>query len=633
MLSSPGKELKKNDFAAHLILVESLHVWRMFHDQRYRLQNYTIIDKTTLNLSKLHFNTGQNKLWEKIDWQQKTGRPVRIVLLKARQWGGSTLTGAYLFDCATFPGPYVRNTDIFILSHEMKSSEFIFDMNERFYKYYPECLELPEITATDNNPSSWEFGKLESRITVGTAKNLDVGRGTTRNRLHISEFASYGHAEEAMAALKNTVPKIPNSAVIIESTAKGYGTRFHDEWKSAKSGGNTLFLPVFVAWWEIEMYTMPFDSMAERKDIALSLTPEEKKMRGAYNLQLEQLKWRRFTIKDECSGSEDMFKQEYPSNDREAFLTSGQTRFYMPVIDMWYTDEEAKQKKYPPQRLTVTEDGEYVSNQYGPLQVFEEPESFFGIDYKKVREYLLAIDVAEGISVSRDGKERDDSVIQILKRMNMAIDDPSRPYILEQVAIWRGKVEPIELANIAFHIGMWYNKALIAVERNQSGGTVLGMLNHYHNPPYPYLYFQEIEDYATKKLTKSLGFKTTSASRPMILDTMATMIEQKELIIHDLATLEQCQTFKRRDNGKCEAERGCKDDTVMALAIGCHVNMSYSAYKQPKDSVTNVDEFQNYIEDIKRGHKPKVISQWGTAHKKHKPIFMPPYQPIMRIDN
>ena len=45
----------------------------------------------------------------------------------------------------------------------------------------------------------------------------------------------------------------PGTLIVLESTAKGVGSLFHHEWTSA-SNGESGYVPVFVPWFEIELY-------------------------------------------------------------------------------------------------------------------------------------------------------------------------------------------------------------------------------------------------------------------------------------------------------------------------------------------------------------------------------------------
>jgi len=53
--------------------------------------------------------------------------------------------------------------------------------------------------------------------------------------------------------IRPSIPNEPGTVIVMESTAKGVGSLFHNEWRSAVAG-ESGYDPVFVAWHEIELY-------------------------------------------------------------------------------------------------------------------------------------------------------------------------------------------------------------------------------------------------------------------------------------------------------------------------------------------------------------------------------------------
>jgi hypothetical protein len=593
----------------------------MDNETEYRLQHYTIVTKE-LEVKPLTFNRGQWKLWRAIKSQEDCGKPVRVILLKARQWGGSTLTAAYILDKVI----RISNAYGFVLSYDYDSADTLFGMYETAYDNYPEELNKP--TRKKAAARHWRFEKQNSQIKVGTAKKKETGRSKTLHYLHISEVALFQHTEAVMQSLMNSVPRgHGGTGVILESTAKGMNNYFHKQWKKTNIIPRiSTYIPVFVAWWEIEKYREEFYNSSERLAFSQDLNEEEAIIQRIYNVDLEQLYWRRITLENECNGSTDAFHEEYPSNAEEAFLTSGQCRFSTMVVDKWDKEEEQAQMVVKPSRHSFDPEGEIVVNPFGELFIYETPEpcSSQGIP----REYVMCVDVSENKTISEDGKDHDDSVIHILKRGNMAVDTPSMFKVLDQVAVWAGKVEPYDLAAMCYHLGMWYNRALAAIESNMSGGTVNHVLHHVHN--YPFMYFKEILDKMTVTAGKTLGYYTSSTTRDPMLDSLAQMVKEESIRIRHRETLSQMMSFVLKKNRKYEADAGCKDDHVMALAIGVQVNMRYRDFKAPKDSILQGDEWNLKMSEVRRRvHGKPTRDKWYK--QKTKTIKLPPsYTPIMK---
>jgi hypothetical protein len=108
------------------------------------------------------------------------------------------------------------------------------------------------------------------------------------------------------------------------------GGEFYDFWTKAKQGRNE-FKPMFFSWGMFKEYRLvgkkPEDYFAEAEWIV-----DEPALRDA-GYDDEQLAWRRYKIANDCEGDVDAFKQEYPSSDIEAFLTSGRPVFLASVVN------------------------------------------------------------------------------------------------------------------------------------------------------------------------------------------------------------------------------------------------------------------------------------------------------------
>ena len=114
-------------------------------------------------------------------------------------------------------------------------------------------------------------------------------------------------------------------------------------------------------------------------------------------------------------------------------------------------------------------------------------------------------------------------------------------------------------------LGNYYNQALMVIENNEGAGQSIAdqlwTIYEYEN-----LY----KDKNINKvgLKKYPGFRTTTKSRPLILNMLKIFIEEGKLEIQNQETLNQLYTFTKRKNGnKYEAESGYHDDLVLSLAM------------------------------------------------------------------
>ena len=154
------------------------------------------------------------------------GRLIRYFVLKARQFGISTSkTGKYFFKTST-----KKHKSAVIVTHEPAATRNLFDMQKRYYKHLEPEFK-PEIKY--NNVKMLQFDKddgsgLDSSISVATAGVKDFGSSQTIHYLHLSELSKWprGNEDDLLTSLYQCVPDEPETAIVVESTAKGVGGAF-----------------------------------------------------------------------------------------------------------------------------------------------------------------------------------------------------------------------------------------------------------------------------------------------------------------------------------------------------------------------------------------------------------------------
>jgi len=197
-------------------------------------------------------------------------------------------------------------------------------------------------------------------------------------------------------------------------------------------------------------------------------------------------------------------------------------------------------------------------------QVCIEPKYQTGFDrnfwiweeYKPENKYLLVGDVARG-----DGN--DFSVFHIFNTTTM-----------EQVAEYRGKPTTDLFARILFDAGKEYGDAMLIVENNNIGFSVLEKLI---DAGYPNLYYstkgthEYVEQYRAEHMSNTIpGFTTSQKTRPLIVAKLEEFIRNALITLNSIRSHQELKTFVWK-NGRPEAQRGYNDDLVMSLAIACWV--------------------------------------------------------------
>lgn len=261
-------------------------------------------------IEPLALNAAQQFVHDRLEAQkQSTGR-VRALILKARQQGFSTYIGARFYHRVT----HSEGVQCFILTHEQPATDNLFGMVDRYHKHN-HSLVKPSTGAA--NAKELYFDLLDSGYSVGTAGAKAVGRSKTIQLFHGSEAAFWPNAADHFAGVMQTVPDLPGTEIILESTANGIGGEFHERWQQAEAGVGD-YLAIFVPWFWTDEYRrpVPADFLA---------TDEELEHQALHGLDLEQIVWRRAKIaelKDPL-----LFKQEYPATAAEAFQTTGHDAF------------------------------------------------------------------------------------------------------------------------------------------------------------------------------------------------------------------------------------------------------------------------------------------------------------------
>lgn len=534
------------------------------------IENYIKIRDKKNNIVPLVFNEPQLKYYNVIKSMYQQRKPIRIIILKARQMGFSTETEAVIFKNVVTH----HNYNAGIVAHKEDSTANLFNMSKRMLEYLPEDIkpERKKSNAKELVFNNEQGTGLDSRMKVMTAGGKGIGRSDTFTALHLSELAFWeGDKKATMTGLLQAVPNTPDSMIIIESTANGY-EYFKEMWDSAVAGEND-FYPLFIGWNELKEYSMPYTGF--------DLTQEEKDLQKQYNLTLEQLTWRRWCIKNNCSNDINQFKQEYPICPEEAFLSTGNCYFNKEnIINRINTAPESLVRG----KFTCYYDGIRIRNQKfleqedGNIKIYEYPQ-------KRVP-YVLGGDTA--------GEGSDYFTAHVINNITG-----------KQVAVLKQQYNEIEYVKQVYCLGMFYNCALVGLENNFSTYPTQKLVEF----NYPNQFVRKKEDQYNNKYEKSFGFKTTSITRPYILGLLQEIVHDNIDVIQDKDTLREMLTFIVNDKGRAEAEEGYHDDLVMALAISYYIRGQQDYKKSERDK--KYRDIQEQIDKVFGEDINKIEGDYG----------------------
>lgn len=133
----------------------------------------------------------------------------------------------------------------------------------------------------------------------------------------------------------------------------------------------------------------------------------------------------------------------------------------------------------------------------------------------------------------------------------------------KQVAVLRNQMDPDVYTRQMYCLGKYYHNALVGIEANFDSFPIKEL----ERLGYDKQYVREREDKYTGIMEKSLGFRTTSITRPVIISHLIQIVREECDTINDKETLEEMLTFVRNEKGRPEAQIGAHDDLVMGLAI------------------------------------------------------------------
>lgn len=556
-------------------------------DARGYIEKYLRIKTKRARIEKLRFNPAQARLYEALMEQDRAGKPMRAIVLKARQMGFSTLAEALIFWMAATEG----NRNGLIVAHRQDSTRNLFEMSKRYYDHLPKDRR-PMMKASNaqeilfDNPEKnaekrAENPGLNSRIRCQTAGGGGIGRSDTLQMVHASEFAFWpGDKKDTFIGIMQAVPSESGTLVIVESTANGFD-EFHELWEAAVNGESD-FVPMFFPWFEMAEYRKPVPPGTE-------WTQAELEMRERYGLDDEQLQWRRWCIKNNCAGDVDKFRQEYPSYPEEAFLTSGSAVFDSDLVAarLQAVSEPVRIGRFEydddPQKPAEMVNIRFAEREDGCVRIYEEPE--------KGRPYVIGGDTA--------GTGSDWFTGQVLDNITG-----------RQVAVLRHQYDEDQYAKQMYCLGRFYNDALIGIEVNYSTYPVklLELMR------YPRQYLRQRLDTLSGGYQDALGWETTSRTRPVAIAELVKGFREDPELVRDRQTLMEMRVFQYNADHRPEALPGEHDDLVMALCIANAIRgqqtMTLPGKKRATDGWT-ADMWEDY-QNANAATKRELMRMWGV---------------------
>lgn len=527
-----------------------------------------IQDKQTKRAVPFILRAPQRKLLGVMAGMLERGEPVRVILLKARQWGGSTVVQLFMAWIQLF---HRKGWHSVIVADVEDQARNIKAMYSRMAAAHPKAVLPVTFVPFEGSSKNKVIAGRDCIVYLGSMQRPDSLRSADVMMAHLSEVglwkATDGRKpEDLVQSIAGSVPLEPYSVIVMESTAKGVGNFFHREWCKAVAG-ESGYRPVFVAWYEIEMYRLPFADEQERLRFVRSMTEQE---RGYFELgaTLEAIHWYR-TKKHTDSYDDWRMGCEFPTTPAEAFQSTGRrahapqyvTRMRAHTLSPKYVGDMYADKGWGKEATGASL--RFAESPGGPLWALPDRET------PVRRRYIVSMDIG--------GRHRDAdwSVISVIDRYWLTqggVEEcigTCRFHLDQDLAVWK-----------AVQIATFFNQALLVVEANSldpkgtEGDHTLTILDEIKHD-YPNLYCRTDPQRIIEGYPERYGFFTSRASKSDLVNQMNKRLREGGYIERDARALDEIDCYELKEDGSYGAVEGGHDDLYMSRAIGLKASQTY----------------------------------------------------------
>lgn len=574
----PAEMLKKHTISS-LTSPEELELIRIRYDFEFWCARCVIIkDKVSARNINFTLNAPQRRVLAMLEDMRTALMPIRLIMLKARQWGGSTLVQIYM---SWIQIVQCSHWNSLICGHLKDTSSAIKGIYSRLLKEYPAKLNYCDTAMAfrpfEKSRNVSEITGRECLVVTGSAESQESIRGFDIAMAHLTEVAfwkstAHKSPESVVRAVCGSIALLPLTVIVMESTANGVGNFFHTEWLRAKAGQSDK-RPVFVPWYEIEIYRSPVtDIIALWQELdEYELTLWEK------GLTLEMIAW--YHVKRKEYNSHTQMMAEYPTDDIEAFANTGRCVFNIADIErlredcfppLWTGELEGKGRE----GRAAMQDIGFCEMPSGKLHIWRKPAT---VPPGKNNRYIITVDVG-GISDNADF-----SVITVIDRL-CPLGKP------EIVAQWRGHTYHDLLAWKAAQIARWYHNGLLVIESNTletelTEGDGSGYILDLVNEVYSNFYWREPSPSSPEK-TRHIGFHTNRRTKEQVIYSQMRILRDRLYIEHDIQALDEYSCYEKQPNGGYGAMKGRHDDILMTRCIGLYIAFEETKKDSRRKSVT-----------------------------------------------
>lgn len=578
---------------AHVIRT-SVAMWLSLHG--------SIAGKDGEILSRPSLRKLQNDVVEIITYCREHDIPCRIVGLKARQVGLSTICmGAAYHACR------VSRTNMLLIGEKFAKS--VLNLQQMFWRF----------AKTDT--FNWGHGYDESRrlhaqfdngssFRQASANDNRAGSSGTYQWMIITEAAHFKYTEnlspdKLLQSCLACVPPTGFSVTVMESTANGEGNAFHSTYKGAitfaefkrrhEAGEPTkAWIKIFLAWHQFHEYRMPV-SPREVVEIMSTLSERERDLIRKYpHIDTSRIKFRRETILGDMKGNESLFDEEYPEDEDSAFLATGNRVFNQSIVaDMMAEADAVEENTSQLARLLIG----VLDLQAGPAakpawRVTLKDEAWLKVwELPRIGcKYWISGDPATGKAMGEDPDNHSFLVWRAgyydankrwwPRRLVARITD-----VGAEATLWSLKKERRAACRFGIDllteyvkaVAAWYGRCPSAVENNADQGMIRDMMKE----SFP-AYVQQKRNRITDKQEDVWGWHTNVQTKGDMVAGMMRLLRARRITdktedrfddgdgveIFDPYVVQEFKVFGRDPDGSMGAMTNWHDDNVISCCIG-----------------------------------------------------------------
>jgi len=569
----------------------------------YAARNYFWITNKNGEDTLFSLWDSQQLILESLRDRKRRGLPQKLLILKSRQLGCSTVLEALI----AWRTIFFINQNAIIVSHSPEhAGQVLFQIVLHILDWLPWWLKpMQSSRKTENvlvfsnkDPSARQDNPgNESRIYVQAAnQKTGVGQGVRISAAHISELGDYQFhkAREIVEGdLGHALVESPETIAVIESTGKVAGSYFHKLWRrQIELGDQADWEPRFFPWFFDRSHFIPPVSgwrpereEEEIRDLVLARWVEcdneqcgqmrESVYRGLSLIGSEcpvckkgqlrpkeladgQLRWWEWRRKNAGQDEESLKEllQEQALTPEDAFQPRGTSAFPMecitaaakfvrPPLVEGFLDKSGVFHGPHPRTSSCIQNWCKTDHTYDQrnLQVWEFPQSG--------AKYAVGVDVGAGL-----GGPNDYSAAVVFKIGSVA------DY---HVATLRtNSVTPQDFGALAVFLASWYNNALLAIEAVKLDSCLVVASEKYQ---YPNLY-ENIAVRQGPSGARRYGWYTTPKTKPNIVVNFVRWLKARALEVYSSNLVEEMKSFVRDpDSERAGASKGNHDDELMAAMI------------------------------------------------------------------